>query len=371
VAPTERQNEVPKEDIEMKESIVFPTTVDAIDMGKLYNAAKAEGKVVVYTAAPKPRYYGYALKAFKKKYPGISVEMISGGGSKLQERFLSEEIGGISVADVWSGGITSVASIVDTHQGVKPILQPINDLPSFGKSWLKDDKNGLWSTFNGHPHVSIGYNTKLVRPQEVPTSWNDLLDPKWKGEMTVKVLSTGSLLAFWISTFGGEEKAIEFVKKLHQQNVTFYRSSTKARTPVVMGEKKITIRAAINQIERDKAKGRPVDWVLFKGEGLEVMPQPILVSKSAPHPNAAKLFTEYMLSKEGQSLVVKGGLFMPGNPEVDVAVMPSGKARKIYRDALDGKQEYKSSVRSYKKLAGMPKKERKRLSRVAAQLSRR
>jgi ABC-type Fe3+ transport system substrate-binding protein len=350
-------------------SPVLSSTAQAIDLAALYKAAKSEGKVVVYTA-PRPKYYKYALKAFKKKYPGIAVEMITGGGSKLQERFLSEEIGGISVADVWNGGITSVSNIVDTHHGAKPILQRINDLPSFGKSWLKDDKEGLWSTFNGHTHVSVGYNTKLVRPDEVPTSWNDLLNPKWKNELTIRVISSGSLLTFWISTFGSEEKAVEYIKKLHKQNITFYSSSTKARTPIVMGEKKITIRAAINHIERDKAKGRPIDWVLFKGAGLEVMPQPLIVSKNAPHSNAAKLWTEYMLSKEGQALFIKGGLYMPGNSEVDVGVIPSEKARNLYRNALDGKIEYKSSVKSYEKLTTLPKKEKKRLGRVAAQLSR-
>lgn len=347
----------------------LPSAVHAIDLAAIYKAAKTEGTVAIYTA-PKPRYYKHALKGFKKKYPGISVEMITGGGSKLQERFISEEVAGISMADVWIGGITSVSSILEAHRDIKPILQSINDLPSFGESWLKDEKNGLWSTFNGHTHVSIGYNTQLVRPDEVPRGWNDLLDPKWKDEMTVRVITSGGLLTFWISTFGTEEKAVDYVRKLQKQKVIFYSSSTKARTPIVMGEKKITIRAAVNHIEIDKARGRPIDWLLFEGEGLEVMPQPILISKNGPHPNAAKLFTEYLLSKEGQTLFIKGGIYMPGNPGVDVGVVPSRKARKLYRDALDGKLEYKSSVRSYEKLIALSKKERRRLGKVAAQLSR-
>jgi ABC-type Fe3+ transport system substrate-binding protein len=348
---------------------IFASTAQAIDLNEIYEKAKGEGKVVVYTA-PKPKYYKYALKAFKKKYPGISVEMITGGGGKLQERFISEEVAGISVADLWNGGITSVSSIVDTHRNVKPILQPMNDLPSFGKSWLKDDKDGLWSTFNGHTHVSMGYNTKMVRPEEVPKTWNDLLNPKWKNEMTLRVISSGSFLTFWIATFGSEEKAIDYIKKLQKQNVTFYSSSTKARTPVVMGEKKITIRAAVNHIEIDKARGRPIDWALFEGAGLEVLPQPLLFSKNAPHPNAARLFAEYLLSKEGQSLFIKGGIYMPGNPEVDVSVIPSQKAQRLYRDALDGKIEYQSSAKNYQKLMALPKSERDRLGRVAAKLSR-
>ncbi len=68
---------------------------------------------------------------------------------------------------------------------------------------------------------------------------------------------------------------------------------------------------------------------------------------------------------------MKGSMFMPGNPEVNVDVIPSQNARKLYRDALDGKVDYKSSIAGYQKLMALPKKERKRLGRLAAQLSRR
>ena len=80
-------------------STALSSTVQAINMAEIYKAAKAEGKVVIYTA-PKPPWYKYALKDFKKRYPGVAVEMITGGGGRISRRFISEEVAGISVADI-------------------------------------------------------------------------------------------------------------------------------------------------------------------------------------------------------------------------------------------------------------------------------
>ncbi|MEI6537479.1 MAG: extracellular solute-binding protein [Verrucomicrobiaceae bacterium] len=162
------------------------------------------------------------------------------------------------------------------------------------------------------------YNTNLVKPADAPKNYDDLLDPKWKGQMTFAASASGAM--FFISFLRmawGDEKATSYLEKLAKQRITGRTES--ARTVLGMmisGEHKIMIHPFLTHVGEATRKGAPVEVLMT--DPVPVSATPVLMAKSSPHPHATMLLIDYLLGKEAQGFLRDQGYF-PANPEVPPA----------------------------------------------------
>lgn len=166
----------------------------------------------------------------------------------------------------------------------------------------------------------IGYNTKLVARDQAPKSWEDLLDPKWKGKIALDEENYswyGAMTQKW-----GKEKTQRYMRGLAKQDIQLRSGQTLIAQLMAAGEFPVAMVLA-HRIEKMKEQGAPVEWVTTL-DPVTVSLHPIGVAAKAPHPNAAKLFIDFILSKEGQQLLLSIER-TPARPGIDTKM----EARKL------------------------------------------
>jgi len=168
------------------------------------------------------------------------------------------------------------------------------------KSIEKDlvDPEGFWTAYYVNPYV-LGFNTNLVKKASAPKTYEDLLDPKWKGKKISIDDEAFGLLSGLIRAWG-KEKAVDFFKKLAAQNPVLMRGNTNRVQLTVAGEYSLIV-AYAPTIQRETSRGAPIDWVPLEPAVTQV--NPVMIGSKAPHPNAARLFNDFLLSKEGQEML--------------------------------------------------------------------
>jgi iron(III) transport system substrate-binding protein len=159
---------------------------------------------------------------------------------------------------------------------------------------LKDQK-GLWTSVYVNS-VVLGYNTNLTKGQAIPRNYNDLLQPRWRGRKISLDDTYATFLQGLISSWG-KDKALEYLKKLAEQEPVVMRGSTVRAQLAAAGEFPLVI-AYANIIQYLAEKGAPVDWVALEPAVISV--NTVMLGAKPNHPNAAKLFIDFTLSKEGQ-----------------------------------------------------------------------
>ena len=280
----------------------------------LYEAAKKEGKVLWYSSAVAD--WGKALiDEFKKKYPGIEVEHFRANNEEIRERAITEAKAGKLEADVIEG------STVDHFFYLKEGLFKKHDWPnaaSFRPEFK--DPNGYWLGTRWVPQV-IAYNTKLVSAAEAPKTWEDLLDPKWAGKLGIEEDDSTWMAA--ILQYMGEQKGMDYLRKLAAQKPMMRKGHSTATNLLAAGEFPVLIVTYPNLVEGPKAKGAPVEWVRVNPT-LSSGAQGVGINKSAPHPNAAALWAEWLTSGDGGQAVHAA----IGNPPANNDVANAGAAVK-------------------------------------------
>ena len=176
---------------------------------KIIEAAKKEGTVSYYTTMTLSQSKKVVDK-FQEKYPFIKPELFRGGGDEVLNRIQNEARGGLNAWDVVSTRGDSVLTLRDA----KLITSYRSPESKFIDRDMVDDE-GYWTAYYVNPYV-LGYNTKLVKKEEVPKTYEQLLDPKWKGKKISIDDSAYGLLAGLIHAWG-KEKAVEYFKKLAAQ----------------------------------------------------------------------------------------------------------------------------------------------------------
>jgi len=162
------------------------------------------------------------------------------------------------------------------------------------------DKQGYWYVHYVVPWA-LGYNTQLVKKEDVPKTYEALLDPKWKGGR-ISMDNEGYLVLQGLITAWGKEKAIDYMKKLAAQEPVLMRGNTERVAFTGAGQYPLIL-AYAHTIEREKFKGSPMDWIPLEPAVVEIDPQ--MIGAKSPHPNAARLFMDYILSKEGQEMLLE------------------------------------------------------------------
>jgi iron(III) transport system substrate-binding protein len=276
---------------------------------QLVDAAKREGRVTFYTSIELHTAKKIA-QAFEAAYPGIGVQVERNGCERLFERLAQERGMDIRAADVIDCS-DMTALLHWKQQGWLASFVPAD----VAKRWPMDqrDADGCFATerFTLSP---IAYNTKLVRPEDAPSSFADLLDNKWTGKIvTARPGYSGTILTvtFELSRYLGWD----YLKKLGQQRVMQVQAAADASKAVAKGESAIAADGLEYLVLQIRDQGGAIEPV-YPSEGTPSIPSGAGVIVDAPHPNAARLLISWLLSPEGQQLLVDTDWFRSIDPEV-------------------------------------------------------
>jgi iron(III) transport system substrate-binding protein len=263
----------------------------------LIEAAKKEGKVVFYTAMDL-QFAERLARTFEEKFPGISVRVERSGAERVFQRIGQEYQSNIHAVDVVNTADQSHVIIWKREGWLEPYL-PEDVAKYFDKKYYDPDALALTTRVLVS---AFGINTNLVKMEEAPKSFADLLDPKWKGKMVkAHPAYSGTIMN---ATFQiARDLGWEYFEKLAKQNVLQVQSATDTPKRIELGERAIMIDGASYLVIRGKEAGKPVD-IVYPSEGTPVATSPSAVMKGAPNPNGARLFQNWMHSREGQQLLV-------------------------------------------------------------------
>jgi iron(III) transport system substrate-binding protein len=269
---------------------------------ELIEAARKEGKAVWYTAVDLPVAERMA-KAFESKYPGIAVRVERSGGERIYQRIGQEYASKIHAVDVVNSS-DAAHFIVWKREGM--LLPYVPEDVALHYPAEHKDPDGQFASWRIWLCV-IGYNTKLVKPEEAPKSYADLLDPKWIGKI-VKAHPGYSGTIMTATYQISRDLGWEYLEKLSRQKVMQVQSSADPPKKLALGERAIMADGNDYNLVQMKEKGEPVE-IVYPTEGTPIIVGPSGVMKNAPNPNAARLLANWMFSREAQQLMVDfGGL---------------------------------------------------------------
>ncbi|HYW59646.1 MAG TPA: extracellular solute-binding protein [Xanthobacteraceae bacterium] len=269
---------------------------------ELIAAAQKEGKVVYYTSIDLPLAEKIA-KSFEAKFPGVAVRVERTGAERVFQRIGQEYSSNIHAVDVVNSSDASHL-IVWKRDGLLAPFVPEDVAKHYAAE--HKDADGMFASFRVGLCI-IAYNTNLVKAEDAPKSFADLLDPKWKGKI-VKA-HPGYSGTIMTATFQmSRDLGWGFFEKLAQQNVMQVQSSADPPKKLALGERAVMADGNEYNIFQIKEKNGPVEAV-YATEGVPLVVGPNAVFKAAPNPNAARLFQAYCFTPECQQLVIdEGGL---------------------------------------------------------------
>src|SRR5689334_10119548 len=287
--------------------------------------AEAEGKLIFYTTSNAADAKA-VTDGFKRIYPKIDVQFERSTDSQMMEKILSQARAGKPLWDVVS--TTGYYGYLLKKRG----LLAAYDSPE--RKYFRDgfkDPQGFWtSTYT--TYAVFGYNTKLVSKTNVPRTHEDLLKPFWKGQVGME----GRGYEWFTATISGmgREKGVSFMRALAANNPALRVGRTLLAQLVAAGEFSGTLTAYIHNFDALKENGAPVDWVALPPSFANL--HPVALNAKALHPNAGKLFVDFMLSQKGQE-IVRGLKRIPDRtdtppdpPDLIQGITPAFTAPQVY-----------------------------------------
>ena len=267
----------------------------------LIEAAKKEGQVSYYTSTDLPVAEKLA-KAFEAKYPGIAVRVERTGAERVFQRIGQEYSSNIHAVDVVNSS-DAAHFIVWKRDGILAPYVP-EDVGSYPAEHR--DVDGQFASWRVWLSI-IAYNTNLVKAEDAPKSFADLLDPKWKGKI-VKAHPGYSGTIMTATYQMQRDLGWTWFEQLAKQNIMQVQSSADPPKKLDLGERAVMADGNEYNIFQMKEAGRPVEPV-YATEGSPLIIGPNGIFKDSPHPNAAKLFQSFCFSREAQQLIIDvGGL---------------------------------------------------------------
>ena len=263
----------------------------------LVAAATQEGKVAFYTAMDLA-FAERLAKAFEAKFPGIAVRVERSGAERVFTRIGQEYASNIHAVDVVNTADRSHCIEWKRNGWLAPYL-PEEVAKYYDRIYYDPDALDLTTRILISP---IAYNTNLVTRDQAPNSHADLLDPKWKGKIVkAHPAYSGTIMN---ATFQiARDLGWDYLEKLAGQNVMQVQSATDTPKKIALGERAIMADGAGYLVIRGKEAGQPVE-IVYPQEGTPLATSPSAVFKAAPNPNAARLFQNWMHSREAQQFVV-------------------------------------------------------------------
>ena len=271
-------------------------------------AAKKEGKVVWYSSLAVPSTEKIA-KMFEAAYPGIKVEVHRTGSQRVLQRLMQELQANIKNADV----------VHTSDAGHFVLLKEKNLLmkytPAGGEKFPSGfkDKDGYHYGLRSTLSV-IAFNPKIIPPAEAPKTWKDLLDPKWRGKLVTAHPGYSGIIATHVLALVNQY-GWDYFKQLAQNKLMLVQSANDPAQVVASGERPISVNGSEYFFYQTQKKGNPIQ-IVYPKEGVPLIVSPTAITSFAPHPNAAKLFTDFIFSKEVQQVLADSEGLYTGHPEV-------------------------------------------------------
>ncbi len=283
---------------------------------RLVEGAKKEGAVVFYSAMIVNQALRPLADAFMKKYPFVKMTYWRSDTEEIIAKVGAEVRSNNQLVDVIEG--TGVGELAIQTNLVQPYFTPlIDDYPRTYR-----DPKELW-TPTRVSYFGAAYNTKLVPPDQVPRTYEDLLHPRWKGKLAWRIGTSSGTPLFLanLRIAWGEDKANAYFDRLAGQKIINFGSGS-ARTlvdRVVAGEFPVALNIFAHHPLISKAKGAPVNAVLH--DPVPATSASMVVAKGAKHPHASLLLVDFILSQEGQQILAKAEYFpaRPDTPPLEIS----------------------------------------------------
>ena len=268
----------------------------APEIAKFIEGARGEKRIVIYHAPVVPDIK-MILDRFTQKYPFMSGEQYRASSVSLVNRVMAEARAKVNKWDVI---INNSLFLQQLKKDDVLLKYPPAERSAYGKGFR--DEDGYWNGIFINTHV-VCYNTRLVAPKDVPRSYMDLLDPKWAGRIAIE--SEPYEWVAGIEKVWGRQKAWDYLRQLSKQKVIIRQGRSLLTQLCSAGEFALTLPVYGYDVDRKKREGAPLDWLPL--DPVIVNQLGIAVAKTPPSPNAARLFVEFALSREGQSVVREFG----------------------------------------------------------------
>lgn len=279
------------------------------DWERTLAAAKKEGQLTLYGSAD----YETLFAEFHKRFPEIKVTGVYGRGADVAKRMMAERRAERYLADLYVNGMTTGYNVFYKAKALDPI-PPVLLLPEVvdpskwwqGKHHYVDPENRFLFNINGETRIVLAYNTKLVNPAEIKSYW-DVLNAKWKGKLVAYDPTLGG--AGDAMRFFYHQKSLgpEFIKRVLTETDLVISTDTRQMGDWLAGGKfALSIFAPISRMDLDvmQTQGLPVAWFapeqLKEGAYITAGSGGVALINKAPHPNAAKIALNWLLSREGQ-----------------------------------------------------------------------
>jgi iron(III) transport system substrate-binding protein len=308
------------------------------DRSKIIEAAKKEGRLVWYTSTnvteSKP-----LLDDFEKTY-GIKGEIFRASGEKTLNRIVTE-----GRAGRWDYDVVTISE-VDALMDAK-LLGPYRSpeartfIPEF------KDANGYWTAVYVN-YATIGYNTKLVSEKDAPKQWEDLLDPKWKSKISIdqeQYSWFGTLHKAW-----GRERAQKYMRAIAKQDIQWRKGHTLIAQLMSAGEFPLGVVYA-HRTEEMKTRGAPIEWVNTVNP-LVVTLNSAGISNKPQHPNVARLFVDFLLSKPAQQRL-RALRRIPARPDVEPFSPRMEQSKlKLVTNPLETGAQFNATIKDFREIFG-------------------
>ncbi len=271
-------------------------------------AAEKEGKVVWYSSVDVKVAEGVA-KAFREAYPKIPVEVERSGSERVLQRINQEHQSGIKNVDVVNSSDASHFMFWKQQKWLAPHTPP--DVKRFAAQYK--DPDGYYATWRATLSV-MAYNTSLVPESEAPKGYMDLLDPKWKGKLT-KAHPGYSGTALTGTYALSKALGWEYFEKLAKQGVQQLQSTTATPKSIASGERAVMVDGNEYNMFIEIDKKSPVK-IIYAKEGTPFVASPTAIFADAPHPNAARVFQNFLYTARIQQLLIDEGGARSVHPDV-------------------------------------------------------
>ena len=285
---------------------------------RLIQAAKKEGTVIFWNQSPAKESETMLVK-FRQRYPFVRTEYWRAGSTELYQKQISEGRAGAHNFDVGGTDLDYVDELKKAGLMKKYSWPSTSGWPASQR-----DTEGYWVTRLRSLKV-IAYNTQLVAPNHAPKSWEDMLDPKWKGKIQIDKNSADWVLMLWSAW--GKEKTISFLKQL-SKNIVLGGSQSQRLELLAAGAIPIDMAISLHRLVEYQDKGAPLEFARTDPAVLEKS-TPIFIAQHAPHPNAAILFADWFTSFEGQQAYYDTTLSPVPDPRVKTRFAEPLKGLKI------------------------------------------
>lgn len=310
-APTAAPKQAPQPTSQVK-----PRVVDyKAEIERLHDAAKKEGTLGLYSSMNLDDAK-VVLPEFEKAFPGVKVDHTRATSEVLQQRLISEVKGGKVLADVLDTNAGQYYPVLEAGFMEAYPIPAAQDLPLELR-----DENGLWTTLRVTT-VVIAYNTELVKDGEAPQRFEELADPKWKGKLIMETADQEMFITLAKQKFASEEQGVEVFRRIGANEPEAHAGHTQLADLLAAGQGAVCMGCYGHLIITLKNKGAPVEFSKTEGVLNSIL---VGLVKGAPHPNAAKLYLNWLMSPDGQKVLGAAGR-APARPGTPIAtpLIPDG-----------------------------------------------